>query len=248
MRRVSIALRKAWRRVVYSRSSTHSIAAGVALGVLVAFTPTMGFQMIIAAALATVFGFSRLAAILPVWITNPFTMVPIYCSCYLTGSRILPGAEGSAAGVRGEMAEFAAKASAVSLTNLWTSTAEAASALARLGADILWPFLLGAAGAAASYPAAFWAVSLVRRMRRRSAVRRAERRLAELERVGLMKRHEQGPPGRASADPPARPAGAQASRPLLVPDDGPHSTARAAAPGRAEDGGRKIEEGGAVGE
>ena len=55
-RRWRVTLRKVFRRVVYSRSSTQSIAAGVALGVFVGLTPTVGFQMVIAALLATILG------------------------------------------------------------------------------------------------------------------------------------------------------------------------------------------------
>ena len=72
-----VALRKGLRRIVYSRSSTPSIAAGVALGVFIAFTPTVGLQMLIAALLATAFRVNVLAAVVPVWITNPLTVMPI---------------------------------------------------------------------------------------------------------------------------------------------------------------------------
>lgn len=80
------------------RGSPECIASGVAIGAFVAFTPTLGAQMLLAAALATAAGASRPAALVPVWITNPATIVPIYAFTYRVGGAMLPGpaAEGVA--------------------------------------------------------------------------------------------------------------------------------------------------------
>jgi len=53
-------------------------AAGMAIGTFVAFTPTLGFQMILATILAFVLRVNIPAAIMAVWITNPVTIPIIY--------------------------------------------------------------------------------------------------------------------------------------------------------------------------
>ncbi|TET37332.1 MAG: DUF2062 domain-containing protein [Planctomycetota bacterium] len=65
------------------------IARGVGLGMFVALTPTMGFQMIIAAVVNTFLHANRIAGILMVWITNPITMFFIYPINYFLGAWVL---------------------------------------------------------------------------------------------------------------------------------------------------------------
>lgn len=72
------------------RASPHDIALGASIGVFVAFTPTFGFQMLIAAAIATLLRTSRPAAMIPVWITNPITMGPIYAFTWYVGTLLSP--------------------------------------------------------------------------------------------------------------------------------------------------------------
>lgn len=71
--------------------SPHAIALGVAIGMIVGFSPTVGLQMIIAATIATLCGANRLTAIIPVWITNPITIPPIYAFTYYLGGFLIPG-------------------------------------------------------------------------------------------------------------------------------------------------------------
>lgn len=71
------------------RDSPHSIALGVAIGIFVGLTPTMGIQMVISAIIATFCGANRIAAISMVYITNPLTAIPIYTSIYYFGSFLL---------------------------------------------------------------------------------------------------------------------------------------------------------------
>lgn len=65
-----------------------AVAGGVALGVFVGFMPVLG-QMIIAAALAIFFRVNLPLAVMGVWITNPFTMAPIYFFTYKLGAWVL---------------------------------------------------------------------------------------------------------------------------------------------------------------
>jgi len=63
----------------------HYVAFGMAIGVLIAITPTMPFHTIAAVTLALFFNASKPAAIIGVWISNPFTVVFLYFACYKAG-------------------------------------------------------------------------------------------------------------------------------------------------------------------
>ena len=61
------------------------IAGGLSIGIFVAFTPTMGMQTVIAVFLAIVLKKSKLLAALGVWISNPWSAIPLYTLCYKVG-------------------------------------------------------------------------------------------------------------------------------------------------------------------
>ncbi|MEW4530157.1 MAG: DUF2062 domain-containing protein [Maioricimonas sp. JB045] len=75
--------------------SPHSIALGTAIGMAVAMTPTVGIQMIIVLIIAfltcRLFSFSRVAALIVVYVSNPFTVIPIYWFNYKVGTLFVPG-------------------------------------------------------------------------------------------------------------------------------------------------------------
>lgn len=73
------------------RSSPRAIAGGFALGMFIAFTPTLGAQIALAIIFSTFFNFNRAAAILPVWITNPVTVAPIFTFNYWIGQNVWGG-------------------------------------------------------------------------------------------------------------------------------------------------------------
>ena len=86
-----LRIRPVLRWVVKLRSSPRAIAGGLALGTFIAFTPTVGVQIILAILAATVFNMNRPAAIIPVWITNPLTVAPIYTFNYWLGTQVWGG-------------------------------------------------------------------------------------------------------------------------------------------------------------
>lgn len=75
--------------VLHADDTPHRIALGLAIGTFLAFTPTVGIQMIIALALAAAFKANKVVCVPMVWITNPVTIVPIYATCYGLGAMIL---------------------------------------------------------------------------------------------------------------------------------------------------------------
>ena len=67
-------------RVLHADDTPHRIALGVAAGLFIGLTPTVGFQMVLAVALAAALRANKVVCIPMVWITNPFTIIPIYIS------------------------------------------------------------------------------------------------------------------------------------------------------------------------
>ncbi len=84
-------MRPVLRWVLRLRSTPKAIAGGLGLGTFIAFTPTMGMQLILAVLGATFFNLNRPAAVIPVWITNPITVAPIYTFNYWLGRHIWEG-------------------------------------------------------------------------------------------------------------------------------------------------------------
>jgi uncharacterized protein len=85
-RSVAVVRLGRWFRVLFPiHSSPRRIALGVSIGVLIAFSPSIGFQMGLALVIASVFNASRLAAVGCVWITNPLTMGPVFAFTYAVG-------------------------------------------------------------------------------------------------------------------------------------------------------------------
>jgi uncharacterized protein (DUF2062 family) len=76
-------------RFVRFHGSPEQVAWGTALGLFVAMSPTMGFQMAIAIPIAAFFRISKLAAAVAVWLTNPATAFFIYLFNYKLGARLL---------------------------------------------------------------------------------------------------------------------------------------------------------------
>lgn len=90
-RNLLLRLRPVLRWVVKLRSSPRAIAGGLGIGMFIAFTPTVGVQLFLAVILATLFNVNRPAALVPVWITNPVTVAPIYTFNYWLGLKFIDG-------------------------------------------------------------------------------------------------------------------------------------------------------------
>ncbi len=90
-RNLLFRIRPVLRWIVKLRSSPRAIAGGFGLGTFIAFTPTIGVQLILAVVIATFFNLNRPAAMIPVWITNPITVAPIYTFNYWLGSKVWHG-------------------------------------------------------------------------------------------------------------------------------------------------------------
>jgi hypothetical protein len=65
-----------------------SVAGGLSLGLFIAFTPTIPFQMAIAAIAAVYLRVNLPAAVLACWVTNPLTALPVYMAAWELGKFI----------------------------------------------------------------------------------------------------------------------------------------------------------------
>ncbi len=92
------AVKFLYHRILHADDTPNRIALGAAIATFVAFTPTMGFQTVIALAIAAALRANKAICILLVWITNPLTFVPIYWFCWRLGAVVLPGGNSSDAG------------------------------------------------------------------------------------------------------------------------------------------------------
>lgn len=78
-------------KVLHADDTPHAVALGAAIATLIAFLPLVGFQTVIAIGIAAIFRANKAICIPIVWVTNPFTMGPIYYGCFALGRFVLPG-------------------------------------------------------------------------------------------------------------------------------------------------------------
>ncbi|HUT88013.1 MAG TPA: DUF2062 domain-containing protein [Thermoguttaceae bacterium] len=164
--------------LLHAHDPPHRLALGVALGVFVAFTPTLGVQMVLVVFLATLFRANRAVGLPFVWITNPTTCATIYYGCYLVGRKLL----GRPALGRTWWADLSRPPA-----GWWPSVVFYWSRFS----DVAWPLwlggiLVGLAAGIPSYVAVYWGVRAYRLRRWRQIV------------------PPPGPPGRPLAEPPQR--------------------------------------------
>jgi uncharacterized protein (DUF2062 family) len=78
-------------RVLHVDDTPHRIALGLAIGIFVTWTPTIGLQMLLTIALSWLLRANKAVGVPFVWISNPLTVPPIYGPNYLVGCWILGG-------------------------------------------------------------------------------------------------------------------------------------------------------------
>lgn len=76
-------------KVLHADDPPHRLALGIAIGIFVTFTPLIGFQMVLSFFLAWLLRANKLVGVPIVWISNPFTIIPIYYPCYWIGCQLL---------------------------------------------------------------------------------------------------------------------------------------------------------------
>ena len=138
--RVRLALwpRRSWsrstqyikHRVWRLRGSPHAIALGFAAGVMVSFTPLIGFHFIAGALLALLLGGSVIASAFGTFVGNPLTFPFIWIGAYKLGNLFL-----------GTKGEFNSDVLMAGFEKLWSGISEFSGDVLIGGFDILWPLL-----------------------------------------------------------------------------------------------------------
>ncbi len=208
MRLVRVNLRK-WSRQILGLSDTpRSIALATALGMFIAFSPTYGFQVILALTAAMLLRCNKIATVLPVFLTNPVTAPPLVFLQYLLGRMILGG------GSQGNMdraKDLAEALGNVSIADLRHTLGHAAGAVQKLGWGVLGPTLLGGMLSSAlvgllTYPLVYRGVIWFRR-RRAERMELRRRKAAEAPAPADRPPAEKGAAEAPSGEPgPVRPA------------------------------------------
>ncbi len=147
--------------------SPSQLAIAFAVGVFIAFTPTLGLHTITCLVFAWLFRMNKLAIFAGAFINNPWTMVPLYGFCLWLGMKIT-GSDSSTPAIDWSTLTF---------TNAYAVLA-----------PYLWPFVVGTlvAGAVAalvSYFVMHWAVVRYRKREAGSNGSRMENRAATGQRM-----------------------------------------------------------------
>lgn len=116
--------------------SPRQVARGLAIGIFVGLSPPLGLQMVAAAVIATLLHANRTAAVAAVWITNPFTALPIYAATYRLGLLFVPHYR--PVSIRQRLASVV-----VDENGEWLNLAQQFKELTSLGAEVLVPMTLG---------------------------------------------------------------------------------------------------------
>lgn len=129
-------VRRMLRWLLSLKGSPQQISLGLAVGVLVGFSPLWGLHMVIAAALATLVGGSRPAAVAAVWLSNPLTVIPLYTLTYRVGHAFVPGASSASIADLLRRVIFAPGVA-------WWDVMQRSKIIFRVGEEILIPLTIG---------------------------------------------------------------------------------------------------------
>lgn len=88
-----MALRDKLREVISSKDAPKKIAVSFAVGVFLGMSPLLGLHTVLGFAAAWLLRLNKFVTIVGVYITNPWTIVPIYTFATWVGARML-GMEG----------------------------------------------------------------------------------------------------------------------------------------------------------
>lgn len=82
-------LREKFRNIISIRDTPHRIALSFAVGLFVGISPLLGLHTILALALAWFLRLNRVVTFTAVYVTNPWSMIPIYTFCTWIGTLVL---------------------------------------------------------------------------------------------------------------------------------------------------------------
>ncbi len=81
--------RERLRQVLVIKESPHRIALAFAVGIFIGMSPRLGVPTVLGLAVAWIFKLNRLVTLVGVYVTNPWTIVPIYTFGTWVGAKVL---------------------------------------------------------------------------------------------------------------------------------------------------------------
>ncbi|HUO77226.1 MAG TPA: DUF2062 domain-containing protein [Thermodesulfovibrionales bacterium] len=84
-----MALRDKIRLLFEVKDTPHRISMAFALGIFIGISPLFGIHTILGISLAHLFRLNRFVTIIAVYVTNPWTIIPIYTFCTWVGAKCL---------------------------------------------------------------------------------------------------------------------------------------------------------------
>jgi hypothetical protein len=141
MRRLRVSFRLWLRKLVHQKDTPKRIAGGAALGSFIAVTPTFGIQMPLSLLLAWILRVNKKATFLMIWLTNVFTIAPVYYFCYRLGLLLLPGYRAEVGWERFEA--LARNVSGFDFLLSWEGFVDVIGAAWHLGRNAALPLWLG---------------------------------------------------------------------------------------------------------
>ena len=178
------ALRFVKFRILHVDDSPERIAKGLATGLFISYLPLIGIQMILAWAAAALLRANKIVAVLCVWISNPFTIVPIYYPSYILG-RWLFGLSSKKHLIDPEEIEdlFEETLSFYRLLTEFHDMAfwkEVSSALMKIGLEtFVGGIIFGSVVAAAGYTLGYHSVIAYRRRKQKKKEKRHHRQMCQ---------------------------------------------------------------------
>ena len=157
--------------ILHTDDTPSRIARAVAIGIFIAWLPLIGLQMLLVLTLSFIFRANKIVGLPLVWISNPFTLGPVYYPSYLLGSAMLKSPAVNMESLEQRFAHFSSLS--------WSLRFRECADL--LFSDIFYPTLIGSVfvGAVLALASYFLTIRAVKRHRLLRIARRA-RRLSKL--------------------------------------------------------------------
>jgi len=171
-----VPLRRGWQKLrdwfvhlLHLDASPHRIALGAAIGVFVAFTPTIGLQMLLIFFLTSLFRANAAAGVPMAWLTNPATIAPVYYWNYRIGCLLLGKPDSAVEEFRKAVSDFAQR------DLVWWAMVNEWWDLVMRVAEPLWVGSVAAALvlAALTYGLMYYLITVYRRVHQRHLAARA---------------------------------------------------------------------------
>lgn len=151
-------------RIIGVADTPHRIAWGMFLGTVIAWTPTIGLQIVLYIAFATLLRANKVSGIPILFISNPFTAVPLYYSAWWVGNAVTHLGSAEGAGPPTDLVHFDPDSYGDFLSKQFWS--DVGNALLALGGELwLGCLIVGIAMGIPGYLLTYWAVNAYRRSR-----------------------------------------------------------------------------------